>query len=399
MKIFVVNCGSSSIKYQLFSMTNEKVLAKGLVERVGTNDARIKFESADSSAEHRLDAPDHTAAMKHILEALVDPRYGVLENIDEIEAVGHRVLHGGEKIHESMLIDDRVKSIIREYFQLGPLHNPANLMGIEASMKAMPGKPNVAVFDTAFFATMPPKAFRYAVPNEWYERYHVRKYGFHGTSHRFVTGQASIDLGKSLDQLNIISVHLGNGCSVTATHNGKAVDHSMGLTPLEGLMMGTRSGDLDPAVMPYMMKQANLSGADIDRILNKESGLLGVSGTSNDMRDLLKRSEAGDVHAATAIEMFVYRIIKYIGAYFTIMPACDALIFTGGIGENSVIIRRMVCEGLKNIGVKFDEKRNEQIVGGKKGTITENHSPLPVWVIPTNEELVIARDTRRIVAG
>lgn len=398
MKVFVVNCGSSSIKYQLFSMTNEIVLAKGVIERVGTAEAQLKMEADGNKLEVDVEAPDHSAALKIILETLVDPRFKILESIDQIEGVGHRVVHGGEEAEKSARIDDELIGIIEKNAELAPLHNPPNLEGIRAAMEAIPAVPHVAVFDTAFLSTLPPKAYRYAVPGEWYTKYHVRKYGFHGTSHRYVTLRAADLLGKGADEVNLITCHLGNGCSMTAVERGRAIDHTMGMTPLEGLIMGTRCGDIDPAVIMYM-EQRGFSPEDIDKALNKNSGLLGVSGLSNDMRDLLGHREEGKKSAELAIDMFVYKIVKYVGAYYAVLPSVDAVVLTGGIGENSKPVRWMVCEQLQALGSIPDETRNESTVGGKTGPLTANGAKLPIWCIPTNEELMIARDTRRIVAG
>jgi acetate kinase len=402
MKVFVLNCGSSSIKYQLFDMADESVMAKGLVERIGSQKAGVKHtvgSGPNHGAEHSREAPvpNHTAGVKLILDLLVDPRVGVLRSTDEIQAVGHRVVHGAEKISGTCLIDQQVIAVIRENFALGPVHNPPNLAGIEAMMAAMPGAPNVAVFDTAFFTTLPPKAYRYAVPNNWYARYHVRKYGFHGTSHRYVTLATAELLSKPLDQVNLITVHLGNGCSMTAVAGGKAVDHSMGMTPLDGLVMGTRSGTIDPAVPLFMIGQG-LSAQQVDAVLNKQSGLLGLSERSNDMRDLLSAVEAGDERARLAVDMFVYRVVKYIGSYYVILPSVDAVVLTGGIGENSLPIRQAVCRQLSRLGAEFDEARNQAVVAGKAGPITRDGSKLPVWIVPTNEELMIARDTAALTA-
>lgn len=399
MKVFVINCGSSSIKYQLFSMTNEIVLAKGIVERVGMGNgkARLMHHAGSSHIGLDVDAPHHTAALRIILETLTDPKIGTLKSIDEIEGVGHRVVHGGEEAEKSARIDETILEAIRRNIPLAPLHNPPNLAGIEAAMEAIPHVPHVAVFDTAFLCTLPPRAYRYAVPAEWYTRYRVRKYGFHGTSHRYVMLRAADLLGKPADAVNLITCHLGNGCSMTAIVGGKAVDHSMGMTPLEGLIMGTRSGDLDPAVVLYMLSQG-LSPKEVDQALNKNSGLLGVSGLSNDMRDLLLHREKGEKSAELAVEMFVYRLVKYIGAYFAVLPRVDAVVLTGGIGENSLPVRKMLCQQLTSLGAIPDEDRNQNTIGGKAGPITANGSRLSIWVIPTNEELMIARDTRRIVA-
>lgn len=396
MNIFVVNCGSSSIKYQLINMTDESVLAKGVMERVGTDEAVLKHSPNGEEVVREVEAPNHAEGMKHIIAALVDPEIGVIKSVDEIQGVGHRVVHGGEKIAQPSLIDDSVIDVIRENAPFSPLHNPVNLMGIEASLAAMPNTPNVAVFDTAFLSTLPAKAYRYAVPADWYRKYHVRKYGFHGTSHQYVTAQAAKILNKPVDQVNLITAHMGNGCSITAIAGGKAVDHSMGLTPLEGLMMGTRCGDLDPAVVYYMTKQG-MSVEEVDTALNKDSGLLGVSELTNDMRDLLEASNNGNEKAKLAVEMFIYRVVKYIGSYMAAVPNLDAIIFTGGIGENSRGIRKGVCESLAHLGAKYDEDRNNEFIRGKCGPITTDDSALPIWIVPTNEELMIARDTAQLV--
>ena len=396
MKVFVVNCGSSSIKYQLFNMTDESVIAKGVLERVGTEQAKLVHQADGMSTERVVPAPDHAAGLRIILDVLVEPHIGVIKSIGEIDGVGHRVVHGAEQVTASSLIDDAMLDIIRRNVELAPLHNPPNLLGIEAAMHAMPNVPQVAVFDTAFLTTLPPKAYRYAVPEEWYTKYHVRKYGFHGTSHRCVTLRMADILKKPVDQVNIITTHLGNGCSMTAVAGGKAIDHSMGLTPLEGLVMGTRSGDVDPALVLYMIGRG-LKRQDVDKGLNKESGLLGVSGLSNDMRDLLAAADGGNKRAALAIDMFCYRIAKYIGSYFVALPACDAVVLTGGIGENSVPVRTGVLGYLRRLGAVLDEKRNNETIRGKCGLITTDDSALKVIVVPTNEELMIARDTQAIV--
>jgi len=396
MNVFVVNCGSSSIKYQLFDMSDESVLAKGLLERVGGN-AALHHNGRGGKMDRNVDAPDHAAGLGLILDVLVDPEVGVIGEIGEIDGVGHRVVHGGEQATDSAIIDDDLIDIIKRNSELAPLHNPPNLAGIEAALQAMPNVPGVAVFDTAFLASMPAKAHRYAVPEQWYAKDHVRKYGFHGTSHRYVTLRAAQLLGKPPQDVCLITAHLGNGCSMTAVADGKAVDHSMGMTPLEGLMMGTRCGDLDPAVFPYMLGRG-MSAEQVEQALNKLSGLLGVSGTSNDMRDIVRAANAGDGRAKLAREMFVYRVVKYVGAYYTIVPRLDAVVLTGGIGENSRTIRQAVCEGLRRLGAVLDPTRNDEIKGGKEGEITAESSELSVWVVPTNEELMIARDTQRLVA-
>ena len=397
MRILVVNCGSSSIKYKLFDMAGERVLAGGLLERLGQKRARMHHAAGGRRFDRPQAAGDHAAGLRLILDVLADPQLGVIERIDQIDGVGHRVVHGGERISRSTLIDAEVLEVVEANAALSPLHNPANLAGIAAAMEALPAAPQVAVFDTAFFATLPEVAFRYAVPEQWYRSHHVRRYGFHGTSHRCVTQRAAELLAKPLEQVNLITVHLGNGCSATAVAGGKAIDHSMGLTPLEGLMMGTRSGDLDPAVAFYMARQAGMSVEQLDRALNHDSGLLGVSGVSNDMRDVQAAAADGNPQAAMALEMFAYRVAKYVGAYYAILPGCDAVVLTGGIGENAAPVRADICRRLANLGVRLDEGRNQATVAGKAGPITADGARPPVWVVPTDEELVIARDTRKIV--
>jgi acetate kinase len=397
VKVFVVNCGSSSIKYQLFDMVDESVRARGLLERVGA-DAALHHTTDAGRIERGAYAPDHAAGLKLILDVLVDPEVGVIGSVGEIDAVGHRVVHGGEDVTASAILEEKLLAAIRRSAELAPLHNPPNLAGIEAAMAAMPGVPNVAVFDTAFLATLPARAHRYAVPEAWYVDHHVRKYGFHGTSHRYVTLRAAELLGRARDDVCLITAHLGNGCSITAVAGGRAVDHSMGLTPLEGLVMGTRSGDLDPAVIPYMVSRG-LGVEEVDRILNHQSGLLGVSGLSNDMRDLEAAAGHGHARAKLARDLFVYRLVKYVGAYFAILPRLDALVLTGGIGENAVSIRADLCGQLGRLGVRLDGRRNARTVGGEAGPITTDDSAVAVWVVPTNEELMIARDTRDCVAA
>lgn len=398
MKIIVINSGSSSIKFQLFDMTDESVIAKGIIERVGTPE--VVLHLTINSHEHPEvvmgsdSVGDHRAGVMTILAALVENK--AIESVAEIDGIGHRVVHGGELIRESRIIEQDVLKAIRDNSNLAPLHNPPNLSGIEAAREAMPDAPHVAVFDTAFFASLPPNAYRYAVPEQWYTQYHVRRYGFHGISHRYVMLRAAELLGKSPDEVNLITVHLGNGCSMTAIEGGKAVDHSMGMTPLEGLVMGTRCGDIDPGVIIHL-NASGISCEQIDKIMNTESGLLGVSGLSNDMRDLLDATEQGDKKAELAIEMFVYRIVKYIGAYYTILSHLDAIVLTGGIGENSYPVRSRICNRLGRLGVVCDARRNEHTIGGASGPITTDDSPLGVWVVATNEELMIARDTKALL--
>lgn len=399
MKIFIVNCGSSSIKYQVFDMTDESVLAKGLVERLGSGEAELEHYVGDESHEKKLPAANHTEGVQHILEVLADPQIGVLASVDEIRGVGHRVVHGGEALTESVWIDDEVLETIRQMVPLAPLHNPANLAGIEAARLAMPSVPHVAVFDTAFHATMPPAAFRYAVPENWYTDHLVRRYGFHGTSHRFVAQRMAEILGKPADAVNLITCHLGNGGSICAIRGGKSVDTSMGLTPLEGIVMGTRCGDIDPAIIDYMLSRG-LTIEGIMTSLNKESGLLGLSGISNDMRDVLAAVDAGGEkgeRSQLAFDVFCRRIAKYVGSYMVLLGSIDAIVMTGGIGENTKPVRQYVCEALSPFGAVYDPAGNDFAVR-REGAITAEGSRLPVWIVPTNEELVIARDTAGFVS-
>ncbi len=369
-----------------------------MVERVGTDNASLHVRAGDAVVDRGVSAKDHTAALKLILDELTGEELQVIKGIEEIDGVGHRAVHGAEEVRESTVIDGDLIEIIRHNAKLAPLHNPSNLMGIRGAMEVIPDVPHVAVFDTAFLSSLPPKAYRYAVPEEWYTRYRVRKYGFHGTSHRYVTLRAAQALDRDVSEINIITCHLGNGCSITAVENGKAVDHSMGMTPLEGLIMGTRSGDIDPAI-PFYMTSCGLEPQQVDRELNKASGLKGVSKISNDMRDLVNHRERGAESAALAIDMFVHRLIKYIGAYYAVLPRTDMIVLTGGIGENSIPVRTLLCESIHHLGAVRDDERNEATVGGAAGPITTDSSDLPVWVIPTNEELMIARDTVSIVSA
>ncbi len=399
MKILTINCGSSSIKFRLFEMPQETELAKGLVERVGTERARLHLSSGERSVDRtvgRVGAADHRQSLGTILEALVE--VGAIRSTDEIDGMGHRVVHGGAEMHASCVIDADVLACIERNCELAPLHNPPNLAGIAAARQACPDVPHVAVFDTAFLSTLPPVAYRYAVPETWLDRFGVRKYGFHGTSHRYVTMRAAELLGRGLDQVNLITAHLGNGCSMTAVAGGVAVDHSMGMTPLSGLVMGTRCGDLDAGAVLHLADRG-LSCDQIDKALNNDSGLLGLSGRSNDMRDLLAAIAAGDARAELAVEIFVYRLVQYVGAYYTILPSVDALVLTGGIGENAPAVREKICSGLARLGAVVDRGRNERAVGGCSGAITTDGAALPVWVVPTNEELMIARDTLAAVEG
>ena len=396
MNVLVVNCGSSSLKFQLINSDTEAVAAKGLCERIGL-DGRLVYQPAGGEKEiTEAPMPTHTEAIRMVLDALVNPKTGVLKSLDEVEAIGHRVLHGGSKITQSVVIDDEVISVIDECCDLGPLHNPANLMGIRACMELMPGKPNVAVFDTAFHQTMPAKAYRYAIPTKFYEKYAVRKYGFHGTSHSFVSKETIKFLGLDKDNSKVIVCHLGNGASISAVENGKCVDTSMGLTPLEGLVMGTRSGDLDPAVVEFVCKKENIDVSEMLRILNKESGVMALSnGLSSDFRDLEEAMEQGNEDAALAIDAFCYRVAKYVGSYVAAMNGVDAITFTGGIGENAGLVRGKVRSYLGYLGIKMDEKMNEK--RGENFVLSTADSAVKVAVIPTNEELAICRETVELV--
>ena len=396
MFIFVLNCGSSSFKYQLLDMSNEHRVAVGLVERIGLKDSILVYQPTDGEKTVETgDIANHAEAIRRVLDKLVAPAGGVIKSLSEITAIGHRVVHGGEKFSKSVRVDSTVLAAIRENVPLAPLHNPANITGIEAMMRALPGVDNVAVFDTAFHATMPAESYMYAVPYEWYERHHVRRYGFHGTSHRFVSERAAEMLGIAKERFNCITCHMGNGSSYTAIKNGQSYDTSMGMTPLEGLVMGTRCGDIDASIPGFMAEQAQMSLGDIDNALNKKSGLLGVSGVSSDMRDVENAAAAGNARAQMALDMLLHRALKYIGAYAIELGRVDAIVFTGGIGENGHEFRAAVVERLGALGVKLDAAANK--VRGKEAVISTADSPIKVLVVPTNEELVIARDTKEIV--
>jgi acetate kinase len=387
MKILVINAGSSSLKYQLIDMQGENVLAKGLAERIGIEGSKLTHQYGDEKYVVEQPMKSHTDAMQLVLDALIDPAHGVITSIDEIGAVGHRVLHGGDKFTASCVIDEPVEKAIEECIPLGPLHNPANLMGIRACQRVMPDTKQVAVFDTAFHQTMPAKAYLYGIPMEYYKKYAIRRYGFHGTSHRFVSARAI----KLTGAKRLIVCHLGNGSSLSAVVDGKCVDTSMGLTPLEGVLMGTRSGSLDPAIVSTLAARENMTAEQVVDMLNKKSGLLGLSGRSSDMRDVVVGAKEGDERCKVTREMWAYGIRKYIGAYAAAMGGLDLIAFTAGIGENDAPARAEICEGLEFLGVKIDPKKNE----GKRteGEISADDSKVKVWVIPTNEELAIARDT------
>ena len=398
MKILVLNCGSSSLKYQLIDMATEAALAKGLVERIGIAGSRLvhQKEGADKVTVE-ADIPNHDVAVKLVMEALLHAGHGVISDISEISAAGHRVVHGGEFFTSSAVVTDKVKTAISDCAALAPLHNPANLIGIEACEKLMPNTPQVAVFDTAFHQTIPEKAYLYAIPYGLYEKYKIRKYGFHGTSHYYVTARAAAMLGKPIEQLKLVSCHLGNGASVCAVDGGKSVDTSMGLTPLEGLMMGTRSGDMDPAAVAFIMDKEGLTTKQMEGLLNKESGMLGISGVSSDFRDIEDAVSKGNARAKTALDMFCYRVAKYIASYAASMNGIDAVIFTAGVGENGPGTRLAICEYLGYLGVQADAEKNN--VRGKEVDFSAEVAKVRALVVPTNEELVIARDTLALCGG
>ena len=395
MNVLVINCGSSSLKFQLINSESEAVLAKGLCERIGI-DGRLTYQPAGGEKNVSEKAmPTHTEAIQFVIDALTDADTGVVKSLDEIGAVGHRVVHGGEKFAKSVVVTPEVKAAIAECNDLAPLHNPANLIGIEACESLMPGTPQVVVFDTAFHQTMPEKAYMYGLPYEYYEKYKVRRYGFHGTSHSFVSKRVAEIVGKPYNATKTIVCHLGNGASVSAVLNGESVDTSMGLTPLEGLVMGTRSGDIDPTIMEFIAKKENLDIAGIMNVLNKKSGVEGVSGVSSDFRDLDAAAKAGNKRAELAIDVFAYRVAKYVGAYTAAMNGVDNIVFTAGIGENCALVRTKVCSYLGYLGITIDEEAN-----GKRGeeiVISTPDSKVKVLVVPTNEELAIARETVALV--
>lgn len=399
MNILVINCGSSSLKFQLIDAVTEELIAKGLCERIGIEGSQLVYQpTGKEKVETVTPMPDHTQAIKLVLNALVDEKNGVVKSLSEIGAVGHRIVHGGEKFASSTLITDEVVQAITDCNELAPLHNPANLIGIAACKELMPGTPMVGVFDTAFHQTMPKEAYLYGLPYEYYEKYKVRRYGFHGTSHSYVSKRAAEVLGQKYEDLKLIVCHLGNGASVSAVKNGKCIDTSMGLTPLEGLIMGTRSGDIDPAIIEFIAHKEGKSIDDVMTVLNKKSGVLGLSGNlSSDFRDLQKAYEDGDEAGIRTMEAFAYRVAKYIGAYTAAMNGVDAICFTAGLGENSAFMRNMVCSRLGYLGVTLDQEENAK--RGEDLVITTPESQTKVLVIPTNEELAIARETYAIVKG
>lgn len=397
MKVLVLNCGSSSLKYQLFDMETEQPMAKGLVERIGIEGSRIKHTKVGSdSVTRNSEIQNHKIAIKLVLDELLDPEVGVIKSLDELSAVGHRVVHAGEKFACSVMINKDVIDALEECVPLAPLHNPANLMGIEAMMEVLPDVPQVGVFDTAFHQTMPDYAYMYGIPYHYYESYRIRRYGFHGTSHYYVANRAAEMLGKPIEDLKIVTCHLGNGSSISAVDGGKSVDTSMGFTPVPGVIMGTRCGDLDPLLITFLAEQDGIDPKAMSHILNKESGILGISGVSSDLRDVEEAAEKGNERAELAENMLYYGIRKYIGAYAAAMGGIDAIVFTAGIGENSIPARARVCEGLEFLGAELDEKKND--VRGKETFISTEGSKVKIMVVPTNEELVIARDTKKIVS-
>lgn len=397
MKVLVVNCGSSSLKYQLFDMTDESVLAKGLVERIGIDGSVLTHQPADKDKTIiNADIKNHSIAIKMVVDALINPEHGVITSMQEITAVGHRVVHGAEKFASSVLITPEVMQALEECIEMAPLHNPPNILGINACAELMPGVAQVGVFDTAFHQTMPKKAYIYGLPYEAYEKHRVRRYGFHGTSHKFVSQSVAELMGKDVSELKIVTCHLGNGSSVAAVKNGQVIDTSMGFTPLEGLVMGTRCGDVDPAVLPFIMKKEGFSVEDIDNYINKKSGVLGISGVSSDFRDIEGAAEDGNERAQLALDIFAYRVRKYIGSYVAAMGGVDAIVFTAGLGENSISMREMIAEGLEFLGTKICKERNN--VRGKSREISAEGSQVKVFIVPTNEELMIARDTKVICA-
>ncbi|MBE2919660.1 acetate kinase [Anoxybacillus flavithermus] len=391
-KVIAINAGSSSLKFQLFNMPSEEVLTKGVVERIGFEDAIFNITLNGEKIKEVTSIPDHAVAVKMLLDKLIE--LGIIQSFDEIEGIGHRVVHGGEKFSDSVLITDETLKEIEDLSDLAPLHNPANVVGIKAFREVLPNVPAVAVFDTAFHQTMPEQSFLYSLPYEYYEKFGIRKYGFHGTSHKYVTQRAAELLGRPIEQLRLISCHLGNGASIAAVEGGKSIDTSMGFTPLAGVAMGTRSGNIDPALIPYIMQKTGKTAEEVIDILNKKSGMLGLTGFSSDLRDIEEAASKGDRRAELALEVFAGRIHKYIGSYAARMCGVDAIIFTAGIGENSDVVRAKVLRGLEFMGVYWDPALNK--VRGKEAFINYPHSPVKVLVIPTNEEVMIARDVMRL---
>ncbi|AEE96880.1 acetate/propionate family kinase [Mahella australiensis] len=399
MNILVINAGSSSLKYQLIDMTTESVRAKGNVERIGLDGSVLKHQyNGNGKAEIKQDVQDHLEAFKLVIKAITDPEYGVIKDISKISAVGHRMVNGGERFIDPILLTDEIiETMKNEVIEFAPLHNPGALMGMEACRKLMPDTPMVVVVDTEFFKTLPRYAYMYGLPYDVYTQYKIRRYGAHGTSHKYVSLRAAKMLGKAPEEVKLITCHLGNGSSISAVSHGKAIDTSMGFTPLEGLIMGTRSGDLDPAVVTYLMEKKGMSPSEMNDYLNKESGILGISGVSSDLRDVEDAAVAGNERAQLAMDMLCYRAKKYIGSYIAALNGVDALVFTAGIGENNATVRNGICQGLENLGIKLDLEKNK--VRGIEADISAEDSKVKVFVVPTNEELMIARETRSIVEG
>ena len=395
MKVLVINAGSSSLKYQLINTDDNSVIAKGLCERIGIDGAMKHEPTGKDEVKMNCEMKNHAEAIQMVVDALIDPSHGVISDMSEIGAVGHRVVHGGEYFSGSVIIDDSVKAAIESCIDLAPLHNPANLTGITACEAIMPGVPQVAVFDTAFHQTMPPEAYLYAIPYELYDKYHIRKYGFHGTSHKYVAGRAAAMLGKPIEELKIITFHLGNGASITAVDGGKSVDTSMGFTPLAGVIMGTRSGIIDPAIISFLMEKEGMSIKDVDDMLNKKSGVYGISGVSSDFRDIDAAIAKGNERAQLALDMFVYSVKRYIGFYASAMNGVDAIVFTAGVGENNCLARAMITDGMEFMGIKIDTEKNSH--RGMEMDISADGAKVRTLVIPTNEELTIALDTKALV--
>jgi len=397
MKVLVINAGSSSLKYQLYDMRDESVLASGRVERIGMDSSIVTHEPVDKPEVRKVsEILDHVAAVKQVIKMLTNPEFGAITSLNEIEAVGHRIVHGGEVFSSSVLVTQEVKLEIRRLFDLAPLHNPAHMMGILAVETNLPDVPQAVVFDTAFHQTMPNTSYLYPIPTVLYRRHKVRRYGFHGTSHSYVSAHAAVYLEKPLESLKMITCHIGNGASCTAILNGKSFDTSMGMTPLEGLMMGTRSGDIDPAIVPFVMNKEELTLNEVNSMLNKHSGMLAISGISSDMREVTEAMVEGDKNAKLAFDMYAYRVKKYIGAYAAAMNGVDTIVFTAGVGENSVALRKAICEGISFLGIELDEERNSERRKDIREITTDN-SRIKVLVVPTNEELLIARDTYNLV--
>ena len=399
MKVLVINAGSSSLKYQLIDMDSVTVMAKGLCERIGIDGSNLQHKNLVKGLAEKIEKPmkDHADAIQMVIDALSDKEYGVISSMSEIGAVGHRVVHGGEYFADSYIIDGKVLEALKMCIPLAPLHNPPNIIGIEACEKIMPGVPQVGVFDTAFHQTMPKEAYMYALPYSYYEKYKIRKYGFHGTSHKFVSQEAAKMLGKAPEDIKIITCHLGNGSSVSAVKNGKCVDTSMGFTPLDGVVMGTRTGSMDPAVVTFVMENEHLTAKEMDNLMNKKSGVFGISGISSDFRDLSDASEKGDEKAKLALDMFTYSVKKLIGAYAAAMGGVDAVVFTAGIGENDGAMRKEIVSGLEFMGIKIDDEKNKK--RGEAIDVSAPDASVKTFVIPTNEELMIALDTKRLVEG